>query len=75
MYKILIKYPSDKVKNLYQSHGTTTTSATGEPTFTEFSTDDVDTLKAELTNIDKKFGFENIKVIKEVEVNYSVDVN
>ena len=75
MYKILIKYPSDKVKNLYQFHGTTTTSATGESTFTEFSTDNIDTLKAELTNLDKKFGFENIKVIKEVEVNYSVDVN
>lgn len=76
MYKILIRYNTEH--NLWQQYGTTTSSsAIGSDaviSFTEFETDDVEILKEELIKLDKKYGFENIKVYKDVTANYSVDI-
>lgn len=73
MYKILIKYDNDKL-NLWMPYGTTTTSTTGKSEFTEFETDDVTTLKETILKLDKEYGFEKIRVIEDVTVNFSVDV-
>lgn len=74
MYKILISYNADH--KLWQSYGTTTTSSTSgsKSTFTEFATDDVEVLKAELLKIDREYGFSNVKVYQDVTANYSVDI-
>ena len=73
MYKILIKYDNDKF-NLWMPYGTTTTSTTGKSEFTEFETDDVTVLKETILKLDKEHGFEKIRVIEDVTVNFSVDV-
>ena len=73
MYKILIKYDNDKL-NLWMPYGTTTTSTTGKSEFTEFETDDVTVLKETILKLDKEHGFEKIRVVEDVTVNFSVDV-
>ena len=73
MYKILIKYDNDKL-NLWMPYGTTTTSTTGKSEFTEFATDDVSVLKETILKLDKEHGFEKIRVVEDVTVNFSVDV-
>ena len=73
MYKILIKYDNDKL-NLWMPYGTTTTSTTGNSEFTEFETDDVTVLKETILKLDKEYGFEKIRVVEDVTVNFSVDV-
>ena len=73
MYKILIKYDNDKF-NLWMPYGSTTTSTTGKSEFTEFETDDVTVLKETILKLDKEHGFEKIRVIEDVTVNFSVDV-
>ena len=73
MYKILIKYDNDKL-NLWMPYGTTTTSTTGKSEFTEFETDDVTALKETILKLDKEYGFEKIRVVEDVTVNFSVDV-
>ena len=73
MYKILIKYDNDKL-NLWMPYGTTTTSTTGKSEFTEFETDDVTALKETILKLDKEHGFEKIRVVEDVTVNFSVDV-
>ena len=73
MYKILIKYDNDKL-NLWMPYGTTTTSTTGKSEFTEFETDDVAVLKETILKLDKEHGFEKIRVVEDVTVNFSVDV-
>ena len=73
MYKILIKYDNDKL-NLWMPYGTTTISTTGNSAFTEFETDDVTVLKETILKLDKEYGFEKIRVIEDVTVNFSVDV-
>ena len=73
MYKILIKYDNDKL-NLWMPYGTTTTSTTGKSEFTEFETDDVTVLKETILKLDKEHGFEEIRVVEDVTVNFSVDV-
>ena len=75
MYKILIKYNEEH--NLWEQYGTTTSSTTDSDTtttFQEFQTDDVETLKEEIIKLDKKYGFENIKIYKDVTANYSVEI-
>ena len=76
MYKILIRYNAEH--NLWQQYGTNTSSSTtgsdAVTSFTEFETDDVETLKTELIKLDEKYGFENIKVYKDVTASYSVDI-
>ena len=73
MYKILIKYDNDKL-NLWMPYGTTTTSTTGKSAFTEFETDDVTVLKETILKLDKEYGFEKIRVVEDVTVNFSVNV-
>ena len=53
-------------------HASITTSAT--TTYSEFATDDIVTLKTELLALHAIYGSENLKVIKEIDINYSVDV-
>lgn len=73
MYKILIKYSTDH--NLWKQYGTTTSSTASDTiTFQEFQTDDVEILKAEIIKLDQQYGFENIKVYKDVTANYSVEI-
>ena len=73
MYKILIKYDNDKF-NLWMPYGTTITSTAGKSEFTEFQTDDVTVLKETILKLDKEHGFEKIRVVEDVTVNFSVDV-
>lgn len=76
MYKILIKHNPNANKSdttIWRMHGSTTTSTTST-SFKEFSTDDIVTLKTELLALDAIYGSENIKVVKEIDINYSVDV-
>ena len=77
MYKILIKHNSDKKNNLWMVYGNTITTTSGSSTtttFTEFSTEDVDVLKAELTKLYAEFGTSVVKVIEEVEVVCDVEI-
>ena len=74
MYKILIKYDNDKL-NLWMPYDTTTTSTTGNSEFTEIETDDVTVLKETILKLDKEYGFEKIRVVEDVTVNFSVDVD
>ena len=76
MYKILIKHNPNANKldtTIWRMHGSVTTSTT-TTSFKEFETDDIETLKAEVLAIDAIHGSENIKVVKEIDINYSVDV-
>ena len=76
MYKILIKHNPNANKTdttVWRMHGSTTTSTTST-SFKEFATDDIVTLKTELLALDAIYGSENIKVVKEIDINYSVDV-
>ena len=76
MYKILIKHNPNANKTdttIWRMHGSTTTSTTAT-SFKEFETDDIETLKAELLSLDSVYGHENIRLIKDIETNYVVDV-
>ena len=73
MYKILIKYDNDKL-NLWMPYGTTTTSTTGKSEFTEFETDNVETLKNEILKVHKEYGFEKIRIVEDVTVTFDVNV-
>ena len=75
MYKILIKHNTNSNKSdttIWRMHASITTSAT--TTYSEFATDDIVTLKTEWVALDGMYGSENIKVVKEIDINYSVDV-
>ena len=75
MYKILIKHNLNANKSdttIWRMHGSTTTSTT--TTFTEFATDDIETLKSEILALDSVYGSENIRAIKEIDINYNVNV-
>lgn len=73
MYKILIKYDNDKF-NLWMPYGTTTTSTTGKSEFTEFETDNVETLKNEILKVDKEYGFDRIRIVEDVTVTFDINV-
>jgi hypothetical protein len=76
MYKILIKHNTNANKSdttIWRMYGSTTTT-NAKTTFTEFATDDIETLKAEILALDSVYGSENIRVIKEIDTNYNVDV-
>ena len=75
MYKILIKYPNEKFSNLWEQYGTNTSSTTDSAsTFTEFETDDVSVLKAEIEKLDKEYGHKNVRVIKDITVTYTATI-
>lgn len=69
-YRILLRTDS-KLKNMYEVYGTTTT-AGSSVTFTEFSTEDTDELKAKIEELAADIGYENIRVV--ADVTYSVSV-
>ena len=76
-YKILIKHNSDKKNNLCQSYGnsiTTTSASSTTTTFTEFSTEDIEVLKTEIQKIIAERGNSEIRIVKDVEITYGVDV-
>ena len=79
MYKILIKYnQSRNMNNLWMIHGTVIESKSGSSTvqnFVEFETDDLDVLKSEIDKLDKIYGYESIKVIKNIDYSILVSVN
>lgn len=81
MYKILIKYSSaTSLLTLWQVYGSTTTTSTSDSdtstvTFTEYETDDITELQEEISKLDKRYGYENIKVIKDVDVTYSATIS
>lgn len=74
-YKILIKHNSDKKNNLWQSYGNSTTAiGSTDATFTEFSTEDLDVLRAEIIKLDSEVGHNNIRIVQDVEVTYGVEI-
>ena len=75
MYKILIKHNPNANKSdttIWRMHGSVTTSTT--TTYSEFATDDIVTLKTELLALSAIYGSGNIKVVKEIDINYIADV-
>ena len=76
-YKILIKHNSDKKNNLWQSYGssvTTTSASSTTTTFTEFSTEDIEVLRAEVIKLDAEVGHNNIRVVSDIELTYGVEI-
>lgn len=71
MYKIMIRYNDDH--NLWKAYGTETKSEAGIA-FKEFETDDKETLKKTVLELDNKLGNENIRVYKDITATYSVEV-
>lgn len=77
IYKILIKHNSDKKNNLWQSYGssvTTTSTSSTTTTFTEFSTEDIEVLRAEIIKLDAEVGHNNIRVVSDIELTYGVEI-
>lgn len=70
MYKILIKYTSTSSKTFWQSYN-----VEEDGIIKEFSTPDLDDLKAEIDKLDKQVGYENIRVINDVTFDVSVDLS
>ena len=75
MYRILLKHSSNVKSNIWESYGNYST-ATGskESVFTEFETDDVAVLETEITKIVAERGNSEIRIVKDVEITYVVDV-
>lgn len=75
MYRILIKHSSNIKSNIQESYGNYS-AATGskESVFTEFETDDVNVLEAEIKKIITERGNSEIRIVKDVEITYGVDV-
>ena len=75
MYRILLKHNSNIKSNIWESYGSTST-ATGSKDyiFTEFETDDVTILEKEIAKIIAERGNSEIRIIKDVEITYGVDV-
>lgn len=75
MYRILLKHSSNIKSNIWESYGSTST-ATGskESVFTEFETDDATVLEAEIKKIIAERGNSEIRIVKDVEITYGVDV-
>lgn len=75
MYRILLKHNSNIKSNIWESYGSTST-ATGSKdyVFTEFETDDVTVLEKEIAKIIAERGNSEIRIVKDVEITYGVDV-
>ena len=75
MYRILLKHSNNVKSNIWESYGNHST-ATGstESVFTEFETDDVTILEAEIQKIITERGNSEIRIVKDVEITYGVDV-
>ena len=68
-YKILIKYPSTFKKDFYEFYQVQTEDS---DELIDFETDDVEVLKTTLNILDKKYGYENLRII--VDVTYTIAV-
>lgn len=75
MYRILLKHSGNVKSNIWESYGSTST-ATGskDSVFTEFETDDVTVLETEIAKIIAERGNSEIRIVKDVEITYGVDV-
>jgi hypothetical protein len=60
--------------NMYKTYGTSTTYSNGRTSFKEFETEDLAELKAEFMKLDKVYGFENLKVVMELDFSVDVDI-
>lgn len=74
-FRILLKHNSNIKSNIWESYGSTST-ATGskDSVFTEFETDDVTVLETEIAKIIAERGNSEIRIVKDVEITYGVDV-
>ena len=74
-FRILLKHNSNIKSNIWESYGSTST-ATGskDSVFTEFETDDVTILEKEIAKIIAERGNSEIRIVKDVEITYGVDV-
>jgi hypothetical protein len=59
---------------MYKTYGTSTTYSNGRTSFKEFETEDLAELKAEFMKLDKVYGFENLKVVMELDFSVDVDI-
>lgn len=73
MYKILIKYNSVLGREFYQMYQIQTEGSLSE--LIEYSTDDLDELKSTIKELDREYGYKNIRVIKDVTYNVGVTVD
>nr|DAD99094.1 MAG TPA: hypothetical protein [Siphoviridae sp. ct4Ap70] len=73
MYKILIKYNSVLGREFYQMYQIQTEGSPSE--LIEYSTDDLGELKNTIKELDRDYGYKNIRVIKDVTYNVGVTVD
>lgn len=73
MYKILIKYNSVLGREFYQMYQIQTEGSPSE--LIEYSTDDLGELKNTIKELDREYGYKNIRVIKDVTYNIGVTVD
>ena len=73
MYKILIKYNSVLGREFYQMYQIQTEGTPSE--LIEYSTDDLDELKNTIKELDREYGYKNIRVIKDVTYNVGMTVD
>ena len=72
MYKI-IKYNSVLGREFYQMYQIQTEGTPSE--LIEYSTDDLDELKNTIKELDREYGYKNIRVIKDVTYNVGITVD
>ena len=73
MYKILIKYNSVLGREFYQMYQIQTEGTPSE--LIEYSTDDLDELKNTIKELDREYGYKNIRVIKVVTYIVGITVD
>ena len=73
MYKILIKYNSVLGREFYQMYQIQTEGSPSE--LIEYSTDDLDELKNTIKELDREYGYNNIRVIADVTYDIRVSID
>lgn len=73
MYKILIKYNSVLGREFYQMYQIQTEGSPSE--LIEYSTDDLDELKNTIKELDREYGYNNIRVIADVTYDIGVTID
>lgn len=73
MYKILIKYNSVLGREFYQMYQIQTEGSPSE--LIEYSTDDLGELKNTIKELNREYGYKNIRVIKDVTYNVGITVD
>lgn len=69
MFKILVKYSSSFGRDFYHLHTVRAEESNEE---IEFSTDDVEELKKMVAELDKIYGSDSIRIIK--DISYTIDI-